>query len=146
MNHEAVDDTRDRLKAAGVAASSGPLGDALYGAVRVDLTDRPPALHDQVHYVAYGTPGGEYPRACRAAIVTGVGAWLDDQEQEPSNPYPNDGAQRIRQQTYHADAASLTVHNPTGMFLNVCAHDQAADPHGGTWHYPGDHCHPGGTR
>lgn len=25
-----------------------------------------------VHYLAFGTPGGEYPKACRAAVVTQV--------------------------------------------------------------------------
>lgn len=35
-----------------------------------------PRVGDTVHYVSYGTPGGEYPSTCRAAIVTEVGADL----------------------------------------------------------------------
>lgn len=31
-----------------------------------------PSVCRMVHYVSYGTPGGEYSRACRAAVVTEV--------------------------------------------------------------------------
>lgn len=32
-----------------------------------------PSVGRVVHYVSYGTPGGEYSRECRAAIITEVG-------------------------------------------------------------------------
>jgi hypothetical protein len=31
-----------------------------------------PSVGRIVHYVSYGTPGGEYSRECRAAVVTEV--------------------------------------------------------------------------
>ena len=49
-----------------------------------------------VHYLAYGTPGGEYPAGVpRAAVITEV--------DEPGNPESTVG---------------LAVLNPTGMFFN----------------------------
>jgi hypothetical protein len=70
-----------------------------------------PSIGRVVHYVAYGTPGGEYPQACRAAIITHI----DDAETED---------------------LSLCVMNPTGLFFNRdLKHDEAEKP-GGTWHWP----------
>lgn len=61
-----------------------------------------------VHYVSYGTPGGEYGRECRAAVVTEVG---------------DDG-----------NTVGLAVLNPTGMFFNQgCRHSEGVRT-GGTWH------------
>jgi hypothetical protein len=71
-----------------------------------------PTVGQRVHYVSYGTPGGEYPSTCRAAVVTDVA-------NEP------DGT------------ISLAVLNPTGMFFDLdVAHDVRKRP--GTWHWP-DH-------
>lgn len=68
-----------------------------------------PTVSRVVHYVSYGTPGGEYGQECRAAIVTQVG---------------DDG-----------DMVGLAVLNPTGMFFNtMIAHDEGKA--GGTWHWP----------
>lgn len=73
-----------------------------------------PSIGRIVHYVAYGTPGGEYKPEHRAAIITAVplvGAPTDDP--------------RI----------SLCVINPTGLFFNVSVtFDEAGKP--GTWHWP----------
>lgn len=64
-----------------------------------------------VHYVAYGTPGGEFPAGvCRAAIITEV--------EDPESAL-----------------VSLCVFNPTGIFLNQhLYHDSQHAP--GTWHWP----------
>jgi hypothetical protein len=74
-----------------------------------------PSVGRIVHYVSYGTPGGEYASECRAAIVTEV----DIQD---------------------ADAlgkVGLCVLNPTGQFFNRdVEHDEANRPRGGTWHWP----------
>lgn len=60
-----------------------------------------------VHYVSYGTPGGEYPQVCRAAVITEV----------------------------HDDDVALAVLNPTGMFFKeAIPYDE--DGHSGTWHWP----------
>jgi len=69
-----------------------------------------------VHYVSYGTPGGEYPSTCRAAVVTaGEHGSLDD------------------------PAISLAVLNPEGMFFNrdVPYRDPVVgNLVGGSWHWP----------
>jgi hypothetical protein len=74
-----------------------------------------PSVGRIVHYVSYGTPGGEYPSVCRAAIVAGIpdAFWQGD-----------------------AQPVDLVVLNPTGLFFNNhCAKDEA-DHRGGTWHWP----------
>ncbi len=78
-----------------------------------------PSVGRIVHYVAYGTPGGEFPSGvCRAAIVTEV-AGLGDQSLAP------DGTPTI----------GICVANPTGLFFNrAIFHDAAKKP--GTWHWP----------
>lgn len=67
-----------------------------------------PSVGRVVHYVSYGTPGGEYTAQCRAAIVTEVG----------------DG-----------DKVGLAVLNPTGMFFNRSPQDETGKA-GGSWHWP----------
>lgn len=62
-----------------------------------------------VHYVSYGTPGGEYTRQCRAAIVTARGS---------------DELQRV----------SLAVINPTGVFFDLDCPRSEGSKSGGTWH------------
>ena len=63
-----------------------------------------------VHYVAYGTPGGEYPAgAHRAAVVT---------------------------ETYgESTAAGLCVLNPTGLFFNQSVPFDETGKKPGTWHW-----------
>jgi hypothetical protein len=85
-----------------------------------------PTVGSAVHYVSHGTPGGEYGKECRAAIVTEVSPESKGEGQE---------------------AVGLAVLNPTGFFFNRgCVHHEA-DPHladsnpavnhpGGTWHWP----------
>ncbi|MGH3992154.1 MAG: hypothetical protein ACRDSN_06765 [Pseudonocardiaceae bacterium] len=67
-----------------------------------------PSVGRIVHYVSYGTPGGEYTSECRAAVVTRV----------------TDGS------------LGLCVMNPTGLFFNAgVRYDETAEA-GGTWHWP----------
>lgn len=74
-----------------------------------------PSVGRIVHYVSYGTPGGEYESKCRAAVVTEV--------------YENADS------TEHTHCLGLAVLNPTGMFFNPSvAHSD--DHKGGTWHWP----------
>lgn len=70
--------------------------------------DQQPSVGRIVHYVSYGTPGGEYTSQCRAAIITEA---------------PED------------DACALAVLNPTGMFFNRALYD-ATGREGGSWHWP----------
>lgn len=68
-----------------------------------------------VHYVAYGTPGGEYAAgAHRAAVVTelvnfGIGEFEDSPE------------------------VTLAVFNPTGIHWNKAGYSEGKEP--GTWHW-----------
>lgn len=101
-------------------------------AVPAEVHRAVPRVGDHVHYVSYGTPGGEYASACRAAVVTASGTGI---------------------------AVSLCVLNPTGIFLDRgIRHDpgtysggeRTARPGdllpavtcadlqfpGGTWHWP----------
>lgn len=102
-----------------------------------------PSVGQVVHYVSYGTPGGEYASECRAATITEV-KHLGNLE----GPL----------------VVGLAVMNPTGMFFNRgvaydegaetpgdpnCTAPHGAGPHrycpcgwteaqkrGGTWHWP----------
>lgn len=71
-----------------------------------------PSVGRIVHYVSYGTPGGEYTSQCRAAVITAT----------------YEGTQ----------AVDLAVLNPTGMFFNQTVAYNGGDngPAGGTWHWP----------
>jgi len=73
-----------------------------------------PTVGRVVHYVSYGTPGGEYGSECRAAVITEV--CQDEQASDES-------------------CVALAVLNPTGLFFNehVCHND---DKTGGSWHWP----------
>lgn len=55
-----------------------------------------PSIGRVVHYVSYGTPGGEYASECRAAVVT-----------VPVSEFAS-----------RTPEVGLCVLNPTGMFFN----------------------------
>ena len=76
------------------------------------MSEQIPSVGRIVHYVSYGTPGGEYESTCRAAIITDVA------EDDP-------------------EFVGLAVLNPTGMFFNGNVQlDDSRDPEGGSWHWP----------
>lgn len=79
-----------------------------------------PSVGRIVHYVAYGTPGGEYPSgACRAAVVTEV----------TFVPEPDETLEEALMK------ASLCVLNPTGFyFTRAVFYSEDREP--GTWHWP----------
>lgn len=81
-----------------------------------------PSVGRVVHYVSYGTPGGEYTSQCRAAIVAGV---PPNPEQVP--PVLAEGGPAVQ--------LDLVVLNPTGLLFNRC-HQDEQDKRGGTWHWP----------
>lgn len=78
-----------------------------------------PTVGRIVHYVSYGTPGGEYTSQCRAAIVIGV----------PDTELPVITPEGV------ATQLDLCVLNLTGMFFNRCPQDEVRKL-GGTWHWP----------
>lgn len=79
-----------------------------------------PSIGRIVHYVSYGTPGGEYLSRCRAAVVTEV-------------------AENPRSDTEESTVGPAVL-NPTGLFFRTlaeggCRQDEQAQK-GGTWHRP----------
>jgi len=93
-----------------------------------------PSVGRIVHYVSYGTPGGEYRSECRAAIITAIPSIQIDQfGGVPKEPI-----------------VDLCVLSPAGtLFTFGCDHhegDIGADAagveitgrsyRGGTWHWP----------
>lgn len=100
-----------------------------------------PSVGRIVHYVSYGTPGGEYKSECRAAVITGHGELL---------PYPTHGDGPDDLGPDDGELVDLCVLNPTGMFFNQgvpqhegdIGHDHsgaeigARSYPGGTWHWP----------
>lgn len=108
---------------------------------------RKPMVGDVVHYVSYGTPGGEYASRCRAAVVAEVGQWVTVETRTPKSFDRSEGRPiREVEQWWYADACALAVLNPTGLFFNgpagvACRYDDGSagsaggyDP--GTWHWP----------
>lgn len=79
-----------------------------------------PSIGRIVHYVSYGTPGGEYTSQCRAAVVTEVGQVFVP----AGDPAPA------------GTPVSLAVLNPTGMFFNRGVLQDEDQHAGGTWHWP----------
>jgi hypothetical protein len=67
-----------------------------------------PSVGRIVHYMSYGSKGGEFTPECRAAVVA-----------------------ELVSETHTA----LVVMNPTGLFFNTCEQDEDAKA-GGTWHWP----------
>jgi len=80
-----------------------------------------PSVTRMVHYVSYGTSGGEYTKECRAAVVTEVeGRAVRPPDMEETDMW----------------VVGLCVMNPTGLFFrqHVVQMEDAHD--GGTWHWP----------
>ena len=76
-----------------------------------------PSVGRIVHYVSYGTPGGEYGKECRAAIVTQANGPGADQHER----------------------VGAAVLNPSGMFFHEDLPELDPAVHGyrgGTWHWP----------
>jgi hypothetical protein len=81
-------------------------------------SEQVPSVSRIVHYVSYGTPGGEYPSVCRAAVITAT----HNEDTLIRDHHPHD--------TVH-----LCVLNPEGQFFNrLVPYDEGK--RGGTWHWP----------
>ena len=95
-----------------------------------------PSVGRIVHYVSYGTPGGEYASKCRAAVITEVGCWVTVSKQHwAAHVDTEQHRARDLRQWFIEDACALAVLNPTGEFFNECQHDEDSKA-GGTWHWP----------
>ena len=79
------------------------------------MSEQKPSVGRVVHYVAYGTPKGEYTAgAHRAAIITEV-----DYDEE-----------------FHDYFVSICILNPTGLFFLQGAEYDETGQKSGTWHWP----------
>ena len=85
------------------------------------MSEQVPSVGRSVHYVAYGTPGGEFPAGvCRAAVITEVDNRAGLGDDDPPGTY-----------------VSLCVLNPSGLFFNRhIPYDGGSPPLPGTWHWP----------
>lgn len=106
------------------------------------MSDLIPSVGGTVHYVSHGTPGGEYGKECRAAIVTELTGDPDNPEQvglavlNPTGvlfnrtvPY-NDGGETAGA----PDCPNAASH---GNPFRYCACGWVEASHvGGTWHWP----------
>lgn len=91
-----------------------------------------PSVGRVVHYVSYGTPGGEYTSECRAAIVTAV----DDGVTTLLDLDVTGSGEITRAQTQGTPTVSLCVLNPAGLFFNQGVKQDETGHAGGSWHWP----------
>ena len=94
------------------------------------MSEQQPSVGRIVHYVAYGTPGGEFPAGMdRAAIITEV-------YYGPGAEVPPGVVVRLNPATPGVCwSVGLCVLNPTGQFFNRgVPYDPNNAP--GTWHWP----------
>lgn len=78
------------------------------------MAQQVPAIGRVVHYVAYGTPAGEYPAGKhRAAMITAI-----DPDPVVDNP------------------VGIIVFNPTGIFFHEHVQFDPTGTQPGTWHWP----------
>ena len=110
-----------------------------------------PRIGDDVHYVSYGTPGGEYTSTCRAAKVTALLPPTGLQCPDHGGDCPPDVRDYMLAETvlrgpqWHgkpgrpagAQRVDLCVFNPTGLFFKDAEQDEE-EKRGGTWHWPED--------
>lgn len=111
------DATRQAWREAAVAAAAKAVDRAV--TVPRPNPNREPYLNAAVHYVSYGTPGGEFTSECRAAVVTAVEQPAPDSEYAMRPPV----------------TVSLFVMNPTGVFFKNGLLQSELDRKGGTWHW-----------
>lgn len=82
-----------------------------------------PSIGRRVHYVSFGTPGGEYASECRAAVITAVDTLV---EYRPGQPEVLSDARGI----------DLCVFNPSGVFFDHGLLQDEQEHRPGTWHWP----------
>lgn len=90
------------------------------------MSEQVPSVGRIVHYVSYGTPGGEYPSTCRAAIITAV----------YEDPDPNDPTTVQPRETRRMGEVDLAVLNPSGLFFDRAVPQNEPAKPGGTWYWP----------
>jgi hypothetical protein len=94
-----------------------------------------PSVGRSVHYVAYGTPGGEFPAGvCRAAVITEIETGVVRSVKE-GNYKPGESVPLGDPTIIPTGVVGLCVLNPTGIFFNRgIPYDEDKAP--GSWHWP----------
>jgi hypothetical protein len=143
-----LDDLEPAPGTAPDACDQVPAAEQRLQAVQPLLIDGSPLdVSQDVHYVSYGTPGGEYGQECLAAIITEVGR-VEVNERNPAGDgiyrdalglfvmYPNGTSHKTGvlgdPGTYTAGPRTSTPGEPLPVIR--CADLTFA---GGTWHRPG---------
>ncbi len=83
--------------------------------------------------MSYGTPGGEYPSACRAAVVTEVGTAFPPLPEIPADGTP---VTMSLSSGPTVEVVGLAVLNPSGLFFDRGVRQDEDGKAGGTWHWP----------
>ena len=98
--------------------------------------EQKPSVGRAVHYVAYGTPGGEFPAGiCRAATITEVYTPTTMPVAIPLALPAESLTDYDAMQAELDQFVGLCVLNPTGLFFNrAIKFDANKAP--GTWHWP----------
>lgn len=101
------------------------------------MSDQKPSVGRIVHYVSYGTPGGEYTRQCRAAIITEVtGDTVGLCVLNPTGQFFNQGCQyHDGGETAGSPGCPDTAAHGNPFRYCGCGWAEAAYK-GGTWHWP----------
>lgn len=96
-----------------------------------------PSVGRIVHYVSYGTPGGEYGKECRAAIVTEVkdARTVGLCVLNPTGQFFNRDVPHDEGGGKQADPACKGLHETGPHRYCACGWAEAALK-GGTWHWP----------
>ncbi len=91
-----------------------------------------PSVGRIVHYQSYGTPGGEHPSECTAAIVAEVGTAYP-----PLPPILDDGTPvTIKFSSAPEPVVGLCVFYPNGWSCKREVRQDEDGKAGGTWHWP----------
>lgn len=85
------------------------------------MSKRTPTVGSVVHYVSYGTPGGEFTSQCRAAIITEV-----PHVDEARTPELRAEGEKLQAR----GTVGLAVLNPSGTFFNEADYDDGAETPG----------------
>lgn len=91
-----------------------------------------PSVGRIVHYQSFGTPGGEHPSVCTAAVVTELGTAF-----KPLPPIPSDGHPVTVTLTSEPEpVVGLCVFYPNGWSCKSEVRQDEDGHAGGTWHWP----------
>lgn len=100
-----------------------------------------PSVGRIVHYVSYGTPGGEYQKECRAAIITAASYGPESTHVDlcvlnPTGQFFNQHVEYHETAEVPGDPDCPVPHHHGRPFRFCACGWREASPAGGTWHWP----------